>query len=90
MTLEALRQEVGTLTFFQILRDWARQHAYGNAGTKQFIDLAEADSGQDLGHFFHVWLYRPGKPHGWGHSARSIERAVPRARLGDMLATGLR
>jgi aminopeptidase N len=72
MALEALRQHVGTQTFFQILRDWARQHAYGNAGTKQFIDLAEADSGQDLGHFFHVWLYRPGKPRGWASSARSL------------------
>jgi aminopeptidase N len=66
MTLEALRQEVGTQTFFRILRDWAHDHAYGNAGTKQFIDLAEADSGRDLGHFFHVWLYRRGKPRGWG------------------------
>lgn len=72
MTLEALRQEVGTTTLFQILGDWARQHAYGNAGTKQFIDLAEADSGQDLGRFFHIWLYRPGKPRGWRSSARPL------------------
>jgi aminopeptidase N len=78
MTLEALRQEVGTPTFFQILRDWARQHAYGNAGTKQFIDLAEADSGQDLRRFFHLWLYRPGKPRGWKSSpARHPAPAVP-------------
>jgi aminopeptidase N len=72
MTLEALRREVGTATFFRILRDWAHDHAYGNAGTKQFIDLAKADSGQDLDHFFHVWLYRPGKPRGWGGSATPI------------------
>ncbi|MFL5892110.1 MAG: M1 family metallopeptidase [Solirubrobacterales bacterium] len=65
MTLEALRQEVGKPTFFRILRDWAADHAYGNAGTKQFIDLAETDSDRDLGHFFHVWLYRPEKPRGW-------------------------
>jgi aminopeptidase N len=69
MTLEALRQEVGTQTFFRILRDWARDHAYGNAGTNQFIDLAEADSGQDLDHFFQVWLYARGKPRDWGSSA---------------------
>jgi len=68
MTLEALRQQVGTQTFFGILGDWAHDHAYGNAGTKQFIDLAEADSGRELDHFFHVWLYRPGKPRGWGGS----------------------
>jgi aminopeptidase N len=70
MTLEALREEVGTDTFFKILRDWVRDHAYGNAGTKQFIDLAESDSGMDLGHFFHEWLFKRGKPMNWGSSAR--------------------
>ena len=38
------------------------KHRYGNAGTKSFIELAEADSGIDLGHFFDVWLFRKGKP----------------------------
>jgi aminopeptidase N len=75
MTLEALRQEVGTGTFFDILRDWTRDHAYGNAGTRQFIDLAEAESGQDLEHFFQVWLYDRGKPRNWGSSALA-ERSV--------------
>jgi aminopeptidase N len=75
MTLEALRQEVGTSTFFRILRDWARDHAYGNAGTQEFMDLAEADSGQDLDHFFQVWLYERGKPRNWGSSALA-ERSV--------------
>jgi aminopeptidase N len=69
MALEALRQEVGTPTFFRILRDWAADHAYGNAGIQQFIDLAEADSGQDLDRFFQIWLYQRGKPRNWGDSA---------------------
>jgi aminopeptidase N len=69
MTLEALREKVGNQRFLRILRDWVRDHAYGNAGTKQFIDLAEADSGMDLGHFFHEWLYKKGKPRDWGSSA---------------------
>ena len=69
MALEALRQEVGQPTFFRILRDWVRDHSYGNAGIKEFIDLAEADSGQDLDHFFQVWLYEKGKPRDWGRSA---------------------
>ena len=30
--------------------------------TPQFIALAEAESGQDLDHFFQVWLYTPEKP----------------------------
>jgi aminopeptidase N len=65
MTLEALRQKVGGPTFFAILRDWLSQHRYGNANSHQFIALASADSGMDLTHFLHAWLYRPiarGKP----------------------------
>ena len=48
MTLEALREKVGGATFFRILRDWVAQHRYGNASTRQFIELASADSGRDL------------------------------------------
>jgi aminopeptidase N len=80
MALEALRQEVGTGAFFRILGDWTRDHAYGNAGTRQFIDLAEADSGQDLEHFFQVWLYDRGKPRNWGSSALSEGSARQAAR----------
>jgi aminopeptidase N len=69
MVLEALREEVGTPTFFRILRDWVREHAYGNAGTKQFMRLAEHDSGEELGHLFDVWLFQSGKPRSWSRSA---------------------
>ena len=86
MTLEALRQKVGTPTFFRILRDWTHDHAYGNAGTQQFIDLAETDSGQNLKHFFQVWLYERGKPRGWGSSARGGDQ--PGARGASLGGTG--
>ncbi len=65
MALEALRQKVGAKVFFRILRDWVSMHRYGNASTRQFIDLAELDSGMDLRGFLRAWLYRPiqrGKP----------------------------
>jgi aminopeptidase N len=65
LTLEALRERLGDAVFFSILRDWTAQHRYGNATTRQFIALAEADSGQSLGHFFDVWLFRSGKPADW-------------------------
>jgi aminopeptidase N len=65
MTLEALREKIGDPTFFQVLRDWATQHRYGNVTTAQFIDLAEQLSGMDLGQFFDVWLYQPAKPTSW-------------------------
>jgi hypothetical protein len=78
MTLEALREEVGANTFFKIMRDWARAHAYGNAGTRQFMDLAESDSGMDLGHFFHEWLFKRGKPRNWGSSALRQDHVAAR------------
>jgi aminopeptidase N len=65
MTLQALRVKVGDDTFFRILRDWFAQNRNGNVTTAEFIALAEAESGQDLDHFFQVWLYRPEKPASW-------------------------
>jgi aminopeptidase N len=65
MTLEALREKVGDMTFFQIMRGWATQNRYGNVTTPEFIALAEQLSGMDLDHFFDVWLYQPEKPTSW-------------------------
>jgi aminopeptidase N len=65
MTLEALREKIGDATFFRLLRDWATRNRYGNVTTPQFIALAEQESGQDLQHFFDVWLYDPDKPTSW-------------------------
>ncbi len=65
MTLQALREKLGDRMFFRIMRDWARQHRYGNATTRQFIALAERDSGRNLRHFFDVWLFQPRKPTSW-------------------------
>jgi aminopeptidase N len=62
MTLQALRQQVGSHDFFIILRSWAKQHKYGNVTTPQFIRLSERVSGQDLDAFFKAWLYVPKKP----------------------------
>jgi aminopeptidase N len=33
--------------------------------TDDFIALAERESGQDLDHFFQVWLFEEGKPESW-------------------------
>jgi aminopeptidase N len=65
MTLQALRQEVGDEAFFRILRRWVADNLYGNATTRDFIALAEAESGLDLGPLFDAWLFRPGKPREW-------------------------
>jgi aminopeptidase N len=65
MTLQALREKVGDLTFFQIMRSWAAQNRHGNVTTAQFIALSEQLSGMNLDNFFDVWLYQPGKPVSW-------------------------
>jgi aminopeptidase N len=62
MTLEAMRQKVGSHDFFVILRRWAQQNAYGNVSTSEFIALSERVSGQDLDAFFKAWLYTAAKP----------------------------
>jgi aminopeptidase N len=62
MTLHALRQKIGDETFFKLLPAWTAKYKYGNAGTKDFIALAEDLSGQDLGALFDAWLYKAAKP----------------------------
>jgi aminopeptidase N len=65
MTLQALREKVGELAFFQIMRRWAADNRYGNVTTAEFIALSEQLSGIDLDNFFDVWLYQPDKPITW-------------------------
>lgn len=65
LTLEALRQRVGSRAFATILRRWASEHRYGTVRTSQFIALSEQVSGRNLGAFFSVWLYQPTKPTGY-------------------------
>ena len=62
MTLEALRQRVGNRDFYSTLRTWAVEHRDGNATVRDFIALAEAESGENLQRLFRRYLYKPGKP----------------------------
>ena len=65
LTLQALRERVGSATFMRILRKWLSDNRYGNVTTEDFIALAEAESGLDLDRFFYVWLLREGWPQNW-------------------------
>jgi aminopeptidase N len=62
MTLQALRNKVGTPTFFAILHAWTRLHRDQAVPTAAFEALAERLSGQDLGRFFEVWLESAHRP----------------------------
>ncbi len=62
MAVHALRQAVGDEAFFEILRTWVSEEAYGNATIEDFIALAERISGQQLDELFEAWLFTPGRP----------------------------
>lgn len=62
MTLQALRNRVGSATFFDILQAWTRIHRFQSEPTLSFEVLAERLSGQDLGAFFKVWLHSAHRP----------------------------
>ncbi len=65
MTLQVLRERVGSRDFFTILEAWAHVHRHGSGRTRQFVALAEQVSGRRLGGLFHTWLAVDGKPAGY-------------------------
>ena len=69
MTLQALRERVGSRTFWRIVRVWTRTHADGNGTTEQFERLAERISDRDLDSLFSDWLDRHTRPVGYAPSA---------------------
>lgn len=62
MSLQALRNRIGSPAFWQVLRTWQAQKAYKNGSTEEFQALAEKLSGEDLDGFFKAWLYDQRKP----------------------------
>jgi aminopeptidase N len=62
MTLQALRNEIGTTNFFDVLHRWVQDHAFATGSTDDFIALAEQVSGQQLDDLFKTWLFDPRKP----------------------------
>ncbi len=61
-SLHALRLRIGDAAFFALLRAWVARYQYANAGTADFIALAEEVSGQPLADFFQAWLYDAAVP----------------------------
>jgi hypothetical protein len=62
LTLHALRLKVGDEVWFDVLRSYYDRYKYGNAGTDDFIKVAETVSGEDLRAFFDGWLYEEHMP----------------------------
>ncbi len=57
LVLHALRQQVGDDLFFDILRQFYSENAYGLVTSQDFIALAETVSEVNLDDFFAAWLY---------------------------------
>ncbi len=57
LVFHALRLKVGDEAFFKILRTYYGRYKGGNAGTQDFIAVAEEVSGLGLSPFFMEWLY---------------------------------
>lgn len=62
LSLHALRAEVGDEAFFDILPEFQRRFAYGNASIEDFVAVSEEVSGQNLGAFFDAWLFSAALP----------------------------
>lgn len=57
LVLNALRLKVGDDVFFKTLRTYAERYRYKNAGTEEFIAIADEIGGQDLKEFFDLWIF---------------------------------
>jgi aminopeptidase N len=62
MTLQALRNEIGSADFFDVLHQWIQAREFDTGTTDAFIALAEQVSGRQLDALFQTWLFDPHKP----------------------------
>ncbi len=62
MTLQALRDKIGTQDLLRIMRSWATENHYGHGDIEEFIALSNRITGRHLNSFFHRWLFQRGKP----------------------------
>ncbi|MCI0709870.1 MAG: hypothetical protein L0154_06875 [Chloroflexi bacterium] len=74
--LYMLRNRMGDDVFFDIMRTWAEEYVERPVYTRDFFQLAEIISGQDLTQFRRQWLEVPGLPRHtlvWTRTADGIE-----------------
>lgn len=64
VVLHMLRGVLGKATFFDVLKSYANDPdlSYDVAATKDFKEIAEEVSGQELDYFFEQWIYQAGYP----------------------------
>lgn len=62
LLLHALRLTVGDEAFFDLLRAWTAENAYGTVTTAAFVDFVADRTEQDVATLFDVWLNRTELP----------------------------
>ncbi|MEY9904934.1 aminopeptidase N [Catenulispora sp. MAP12-49] len=62
LTLHALRLSVGEDVFFSVLRTWTKRFRHATVSTAEFVQVASAVAGRDLGGFFQAWLFETPLP----------------------------
>jgi len=62
LTLHALRLTLGDDVFFDLLRGWTRENAYGTVSTGDFVEHAQSFSDADLAGLFKEWLHQEPLP----------------------------
>jgi aminopeptidase N len=63
--LFALREKIGDDAFLELTRTVVADRSGGTISTAEYEALAQQVSGQDLTHFFQVWLHTADKPTDW-------------------------
>ncbi len=63
LLLHMIRHDLGNDSlFFDLIKDYVKQHTYGNADGSAFREILEAKSGRDYASFFNSWYYGEGFP----------------------------
>lgn len=62
LVLHMLRRELTDSVFFEGVRRYLTQHAFGIVETTDLMRALESVSGRSLERFFDQWVYRPGHP----------------------------
>lgn len=60
--LHALRRLLGDDVFFPAVKDFVRQHRFGNASMPEFRRFIQSRAGKDLAPFFAAWLDQETRP----------------------------
>jgi aminopeptidase N len=84
--LHMLRHKFGKETFWKGVRLYYDRYKFSNALTKDFQEVMEEVSGEDLSAFFEQWIFKPGQPalnHKWKQEKNKLWFTITQTQKGD-------